>query len=272
MATASTLHRLAIAAAVNNERVLQQNLAASPCLREQHVPLHCERNCACAGLAYNKSIDALEAGVIGFVHQDVYLPAGWVDHVLATLRRLTQADPAWAVAGVVGVDADGNTLGRSWSNGLGREVRGKDVRTPLRAASLDEIVLLLRVDSRLRFDVSLPGFHLYGTDIAQQAMRAQRSVYVIDAPVVHNSMPIVALDEHFRSAYGAMQTKWRAFLPLSTCVVPITRSPFALWRQRWRVARKSLLGGRTRQTRHDAPRQIAMKYRYEHDVATRRAA
>ncbi len=267
-----TSPRLAIAAAVNNEHVLQQNLAASPCLREQQVPLHCERQCACAGLAYNKAIDSLDADIIAFVHQDVYLPAGWVDNVLSTLRNISHIDPAWAVAGVVGVDIEGNTLGRSWSNGLGREVRGKDTTVPLRAASLDELVLILRVESRLRFDVSLPGFHLYGTDISQQAMRAQRSVYVIDAPVIHNSTPLLSLDKHFRGAYRAMQTKWRAFLPLPTCIVPISRSPLAMWRQQWRLARKSLCGGRTRQARHDAPWQVATRYRYDSNVATRRAA
>lgn len=61
---------------------------------------------------------------------------------------------------------DGRNAGLVWSNGLGREVRGV-CEMPAQAISFDEVVLILRKDSGIRFDEQLPGFHLYGTDIVQ---------------------------------------------------------------------------------------------------------
>ena len=270
--TGSHNPHLTIAAAVNNERVLQQNLAASPCLRDGLVLLHCERQAPSAAVAYNRAIDACDTPYVACVHQDVYLPDGWMTRVLRSLAWLSDADPKWAVAGVIGVNAAGTLLGRCWSNGLGREIAGTSQSLPAPIASLDEIVLIIRVESGIRFDESLPGFHLYGTDITQQALRTNRHAYVIDAPVIHNSLPITSLDESFRTCYRVMQQKWKPYLPLPSCVVPVTRSPFAFWRQRFRLLRKSMLGGRTRQMRHEAPRQMAAQLNYEQPAPMRRAA
>ena len=84
----------------------------------------------------------------------------------------------------------------------------------------------------------MPGFHLYGTDICRTALQAGRGVYAIDAPVIHNSVPVALLDLGYRQAYRYLQKKWAKELPLSTCVVPVTRTMWPVWRFNLRQMRK----------------------------------
>jgi hypothetical protein len=73
------------------------------------------------------------------------------------------------------------------------------------------------------FDAELPGFHMYGTDIVQIARSNRLSAYVIDAPVIHNSLPYLKFDQHFLTSYCYMQEKWKAILPIKTTVTTLTR-------------------------------------------------
>jgi hypothetical protein len=97
--------------------------------------------------------------------------------------------------------------------------------------SLDEVMLVIRRGAGLQFDVDLPGFHLYGTDIVQTAKARGLKSYILDAPIVHHSRPTVDLSGGYRRAYGYMQRKWRAVLPVPNLICSIHRStlPF-LWR------------------------------------------
>ena len=49
--------------------------------------------------------------------------------------------------------------------------------------SVDELLIVLRIGSGLRFDERLPGFHLHGTDIVQSALHRGLGAFAIDAPV-----------------------------------------------------------------------------------------
>jgi hypothetical protein len=209
-------------AAVNDEAVFAANLAASPALRALPGRLMAIRGAASAGAAYNRGLDATAAALVVFAHQDVYLPRGWQDRLAAGIAAVGRADPDWAVAGLFGRRRDGRYAGHVWTSGLGRELGGP-FAAPEPVASLDELVIVLRRDSGLRFDEGLPGFHLYGADIVQTALAAGRGAYVIDAPVVHNSVPVRTLAGAFLKAHDHMRRKWRARLPILTTVGPVTR-------------------------------------------------
>ncbi len=226
-------HRsLAVAAAVNSDGVLRANLLVSPLVRDVGIPPVCESGYSCAGQAYNHALERTDAAVVIFAHQDVYLPEGWDRKLWAAVESLEAEASDWAVLGVVGVDTRGAVVGRSWSNGLQAEIE-TPVSRPTAVQSLDELVLVLRRDSGLRFDPELPGFHLYGTDIVQSALAAGRGAYVFDGPVVHNSLPVMRLDDSYGRAYRYMQRKWTARLPIETTVIPITCSGWPLFR--WRL-------------------------------------
>lgn len=181
-----------------------------------------------AGKAYGHGFECSgNSSVIAFIHQDVYLPFGWVERAMSSVRSLS---PDWAVAGVWGVMRDGRFAGRVWCSGGGQEHVG--IRGILEVESLDEIVLLVNTRHGLRFDPNLPGYHLYATDLIRQADERGLKAFCIDAPVVHNSRcNPQPLDSRYRAAYRYMQRKWAAQLPLRTCVVDVTRSGLAMYKQ-----------------------------------------
>ena len=71
--------------------------------------------------------------------------------------------------------------------------------------TLDEIVLILKKSSGLRFDDSLPHFHFYGTDICLRAAQRGMRSYAISAFCVHNTHQTLVLPEEFYECCQAHQ-------------------------------------------------------------------
>jgi hypothetical protein len=255
--------RLGIVSAVNNDSVFAQALASSPIVRAGRVPVRVERGHASAGRAYNCGAAQMHAEYIVFAHQDVYLPAGWDEKLLAAIGKLDAAGEAWAVLGVWGVRPDGRFSGRVWCSGGNQEHVGL-IDRPVEVASIDEVVIVLKRSAGMRFDEELPGFHLYATDIILQARQRAAKAFVIDAPVVHNSWcNPQPLDPAFWSAYRYMQKKWIHQLPVRTCVVDLTRWGWPLYVQ-WTRNELARRRGRVRPgPRHPDPKHIAARLGYE---------
>lgn len=218
--------------AVNDEEVFERNFARSPALRLPGVRIDSIRGFRSASAAYNAGLDAGHNEFVVFCHQDVYLPAGWYDALQSAVARLRERDPRWAVLGLFGATAEGRRVGYVWSSGL-RSLLGEPFDEPFPVVSLDELLLVVRRSSGLRFDEGLPGFHLYGTDIVQEALARGRSAYSICAPVVHNSRPVMYLPREYLAAYVFMRTKWARRLPIAHCISPLVGS-------RWRHFRRSM--------------------------------
>lgn len=221
--------RLHFAAAVNDERILARDLLRSPIIRAG-APVTMQRAASSASTAFNQVLDSSREDIVIFVHQDVYLPPTFQRALTRAIRLVEAADPNWAVLGVFGVSAGGVPVGRVWSSGLHAELGGP-FHDPVRAQSVDELLIVLRGSSSLRFDERLPGFHLYGTDIVQEALSGGLGAYVVHAPVVHNSRPCPYLtDEYFR-AYRFLASKWRSRLPVTTCTARIVATGTPAWWQ-----------------------------------------
>ncbi len=206
-----------LVAAVNDEGVLRSSLLKSPDIdaRCQVVLRSGYEN---AGRAYNAGLSEAANEIVVLAHQDVYLPPGWAARAQEGLARL---DEKWAVAGVVGVAKSGSVAGHIYSAGLARTV-GTPFDRPVECGSLDEMVLILRLSSGLRFDERLPGFHLYGTDVCLGAAEKGLKSYVIPAFCIHNSNRVVRLPAAFWRAYLYMRRKWRRQLPVRTLCTTIT--------------------------------------------------
>lgn len=214
--------------ASHSDAILSANLARSPLLAT-HV-LHVERGAPSAAIAYNGALDATSSPVVVFAHHDVYLPEGWETLLHA---RLAELPADWAVFGCFGIGLDGAHIGPVWSSSLGMIV-GRVPMVPVPVQAFDELLIVLRRDSGLRFDESLPGWHMYGTDIVQTARAAGRGAYAGALPCIHNDRYHDSLGADFDEAYRFMQKKWAGVLPLRTPITKISRSGLHLMRDRWR--------------------------------------
>jgi len=209
-----------VVVACNDDRVLHTSLSSSPGIasaREFVV----KRGFPSAGLAYNAGLREATGEIVVFAHQDVYLPSGWLNSLARDVRILTRLDPNWGVLGVFGVTSAGVRVGHLYSTGL-KGVVGQPFPRPTEVVSLDEVVLILRRNSGLKFDERLPGFHHYGTDICLEAKRNGMKAFAFDAFCVHNSNGIVRLPMAFWRSYFYMRKKWRTQLPVLTNILPIT--------------------------------------------------
>jgi len=258
-----------VVAAVNNDVILAQNLADSPMLLGG-MEFIAQRDYSSATVAYNSGLDATASDVIIFAHQDVYFPQPWFTQLQAGIRAIEQTDDKWGVIGVYGVTDTGSHFGHCWSSGLGTVLGGKFTQ-PQQVVSIDELVIILRRSSGLRFDENLPGFHLYGTDIVKTSLASGSRAYVIHAPVVHNSNPVETLSGAYSDAYRYMQGKWKESLPVPTTVVPVTRFGYPLMRYKLRRALKRMLLLETIRTAgpREFGRNIALRLGFEMAVQER---
>lgn len=253
---------LVVVTAVNDEAVFQQNLAASPPIQRGDLPLVVQRGHSSAATALNAGLDHSDADVVVFAHQDVFLPSDWVGQLRRAMDQLALRETEWAVLGLVGATAAGEIVGHSWSTGLSRIV-GSTFHVPRQIVSVDEIVIVLNTQHGLRFDESIPGFHLYGTDIVQTARKRGLESFVIDAPVIHNSLAIRYLENSYRDAYRWMQQKWCAALPIATCVVPVSRSAWPLCSFRLRLLKRRLVGYPQNIRRESDPAELARRLGFD---------
>lgn len=207
---------------VANENVLRTTLLRSPAVNSG-CELLLERSFTSAGKAYNAGIDASKNELLVFAHQDVYLPPRWMDELSVALRQLHSADPNWGVVGVWGRAASGTGEGFVHSTGLARTL-GQPFDRAVEVQTLDELLLITRRSSGLRFDEALPGFHLYGTDLCLQARAMGRKNYVISTFCVHNSTGLRALPLAFWTSYEYLRRKWCPILPIITPCTIIRKS------------------------------------------------
>ena len=218
---------------MNDEAVFSTNLLASPCFRGSHNhQILAQRNCASATLAYNGAIDAAVNDLIVFCHQDMYFPEAWLGQIRDGLATLDSQDPNWGVVGCGGVTRKGEGRGHLYSSGLG--VLGSEVKQPEEVETLDEIVLIFRKSSGLRFDSKLPNFHLYGTDICMRAAKQGMKSYVVSAFCIHNTTQGLVLPAEFYASCDHVRQVWYEMLPIQTTCIRLTKSNFPIYSRKLR--------------------------------------
>ena len=234
-----------VVVAVNDLKVLQGNLLLSPGIKNDNIQLIIKRDCRSASLAYNEAIEEAKNDVIIFVHQDVYLPETWFSGLNNSLSCLEKENINWGVLGCFGSRPGGaRGIGRVYTNGMG--FHGHEIDKPEPVQTLDEIVLVIRKSSGLRFDPTLPHFHLYGTDICMSAKDRGLVSYAMPALCVHNTNQLVHLPKEFYNCYRHVKSRWSKYLPIYTSCIRISRFDSEL-RVRWireagkRILRKSIM-------------------------------
>jgi hypothetical protein len=236
-------------ACVSDSSILEANLLSSPCLNDGSPnELVAVRSCPSAADGLNLGLERAKHEWLVCCHQDVFLPGDW-DRLLA--QQLQEAEQRFGPIGVAGVYGVGEVIACGdptqplaaerigWVVDRGRMLRdGPEL--PAQVATLDELVLVVRRDTPLRFDPAL-GFHLYGADICLQAREQGLAVVALAAPCHHNSRS-VGLPEAFYDSAAIFARKWGHRLPVATPCVVIDR-----------LGEVHLLGNAT----SDGPRSIA---------------
>lgn len=211
--------------------ILVNNFLSSPCMQEPHNhQILIQENFTSAATAFNDAIDRSVNDLIVFVHQDILLPRPWLSQLERALEDLQNTDAEWGVLGCWGASPENGCRGYIYSNGLG--VLGAPFEHPLPVQTLDEIVLILRKSSGLRFDERLPHFHLHGAGICLAAAQRGMNSYVISAFCIHNNSQYLILPKEFYRSYRQLKQTWQRKLPIQTTCIRITRFDFPMHTRR----------------------------------------
>ena len=235
-----------VAVAVNNEDVLQKNLLLSPdLLNRGRNQVTLRRGFSSASLAYNSAIEEAQHDLMIFVHQDVYLPEGWFADLKRSLAFLEDTGANWGVLGCYGSRKGADDgLGRVYTRGVG--LHGLHLGRPEPVETLDEIVLVIRKSSGLRFDPNLPHFHLYGPDICMTARTRGMAIYAFQGFCVHNTNQLLILPTEFYTCYRYIRKKWARYLPIHTSCIRISLLNEDFYHRKIYETKLRLLGMETR--------------------------
>jgi hypothetical protein len=254
----------------NNREILQSNLLASTCLQDPHShQVIVQEGYSSASQAYNDAIDKSKNDLMVFIHQDVILPESWLSDLERALSFLDTDDPQWGVLGTYGLKQSAKGGARGYVYSSGRGIIGEPFEKPAVIQTLDEIVLIVRKSSGLRFDDALPHFHFYGTDICFRAKELGMNSYAISAFCIHNTHQSLVLPKEFYDCCSHIRRKWSSELPIYTTCAVMTESnaPVVMRRLRelyLRLTRRNLSSGMRRE---DVPRLVE-----EVDAVIRRAS
>jgi hypothetical protein len=216
---------LSFVVCLSDDRWLETNLLASPCLgpSSPHEVI-AVRNAPSAADGLNLALERAKNEWVVCIHQDVFLPEGWDRVMMSQYRQAERRFGPIGVAGVYGVGKVEEIPGRPpAAERVGRVVDRDRLlddgpELPARVATLDELLLVVRRDTPLRFDPAL-GFHLYGADLCLQAVERGLAVVALGAPCVHNSRS-VGLSASFFPSAEVLACKWASRLPIATpCVL-----------------------------------------------------
>lgn len=163
--------------------------------------------------AYN-SIDKKGSDIIIYMHEDVYLPQGWIQSVYEDLECMSHDYPDWGVVGVAGAKlVDGKKVNRGYIRDRGKEW-GSPTPPVSEVDTLDELLLITRGD--FTFDENLP-LHFYGADICMQAKQRGRKCYAINNYLHHNStLKVGERTDDFYACERYFRNKWKDYLDIAT--------------------------------------------------------
>jgi hypothetical protein len=218
----------------NNDEVFQANLQKSDIFDQGLARPKLLKNERGASIAYARVYAETSADYLFCAHQDVYLPKDFKTHLLKSLDMLARIDANWAVLGCYGVKSDGTHAGQVWDSGLDRVI-GEAPAGAVEVASVDELFFIVRTGIPGLFDADLPDFHLYGTDIVQNARTRGFKSYVTHLPIIHNSRRVTNLGGGYTKSYHYMQKKWTNALPLQNTIIPVTRTGLPLYVKRLKM-------------------------------------
>jgi hypothetical protein len=214
-----------IVVCVNDLNIYNNNIISSPLIKNNSYEIIPKYFPSSASIAYNEGVDSAKNDIVVLAHQDVIFPINWDQYLFDAIDQLEVIDKDWAVLGVCGVKENGEGIGYLYCNGNGK-ILGKSFRIPTEIQTLDEVVLILKKSSGIRFDNKLPFFHFYGTDICLTAKYYGRKSYVISAFILHNSKSYNKMPKEFYICCDYIYEKWKYLLPIHTNCLTIYNNKY----------------------------------------------
>jgi 2-polyprenyl-3-methyl-5-hydroxy-6-metoxy-1,4-benzoquinol methylase len=131
--------------------------------------------------ALNHGLEKAKGEIIVFCHQDIIFPSWWMQQLLSQINIVGGLCDKWGVLGLAGCAFDGAYSGHvidKWGHFHSSPL-------PMEIQSLDELCLIIRRESGLRFDEDIGGFHFYAADICLESLCKGLTNFAIDACVKH---------------------------------------------------------------------------------------
>ena len=203
--------------AVSDLDTVSTYLLASPDMQALDPALHLVLGAAHAAEAFNAIADQhAKTPWLIWVHEDVYLPSGWIALFEQCLIDAQSRWPALAVLGVYGTTQDHQHAGEVLDRG---QVLGSGLGLPRLAQGLDEMLVAVRLSSGLRMDPAL-GWDFYASDLALQAQAAGFQAAMVHAPCEHwSTTPRKGISEalaaRFYEAGCVYLRKWQGLIEAS---------------------------------------------------------
>jgi hypothetical protein len=224
---------------ISDENIFTNNLFSSPLIinnNYKNIEVIQQRGYKSASKAYNEGIDISKNDIIVCAHQDMIFPEFWLNELNRFIIYLNEADPNWGVLGCYGVDKHGKGYGYLYCTG-NKKLFGNLMELPVQVQTLDEVVLIFRKSSGLRFDNDFPHFHLYGADICLSAAKNDMKCYAISAFSLHNTNKLRYLPDEYFDCLNYIKNKWHDYLPVYTSCVSVQRYNFLTY-FRYRYVRR----------------------------------
>lgn len=244
-----------IAVAVNSRETLSKNLLLSPGLQAAHkYQILIKEGYTSASEAYNSAIDEATHEIIIFIHQDIYLPETWFSDLGRALSYLEERQINWGVLGCFGTTATEIGVGNvcdPWG------VHGRKLINPEPVETLDEIILIIKKSSALRFDPLMLHFHLYGTDLCMSAKEKGMVNFAFQGFCIHNTHQLLVLPKEFYDCYYYVKKKWVKYLPIQTSCIRVTKFNEKVYYRKIREWLDKVLGiKKVPKPRLDDPRSV----------------
>jgi glycosyltransferase involved in cell wall biosynthesis len=149
----------------------------------ERVPVDNVNNNFSASQALNRGLWKSRGKIIVFCHQDIIFPENWLSDLIVKIEELDQQVASWGVIGPAGRCVDGSKSGHIL------DPHGELFHPPFprQVQTLDELCMIIRGKSELRFDEYFDHFHLYGADLCLMAACRGMPCYTVDCYLEHLS-------------------------------------------------------------------------------------
>ncbi len=180
--------------------------------------------------AYNHFLDSAKGSYLVLCHQDILLLTDGISKLERLIAEINQQDPHWALLGNAGgVALDQVAMVITHADGTVH--RTDDL--PTRVESLDENFLVVKRSANLALPRDLKGFHFYGTELCQIAIRLGYSAWVVDFHLLHKSTG--NFDPRFLESYEAIAGKYRrthrdGYIQTTCAIIPTGNSKWRRWK------------------------------------------
>lgn len=131
----------------------------------------------------NHALKICKSEYLIFCHQDILFKYDGYHKLIDCIQELNNLDNNWVVAG----NAGKNQKGQYFINITDPNGRQKKGELPAKVMSLDENFLVINMKHNVGCSQLLSGFHLYATDLCQNAINLGLNCYVIDFHLYHKS-------------------------------------------------------------------------------------